>query len=141
MKCVYQRVLHKIDFDIPHTTEGEFPPIKMTPEERKRWEIAQEFSPFWFGEGDTVFLHNLDRLVLLTSQDLDEYRAEVVAITNLATMDFVDGEYHIITAWITNDKTWSYQSYSKPELGKYYSQKYPTAEQAYALTRKDKSED
>jgi hypothetical protein len=156
-KPVYARILWQQDFQVPRSED--YPTLggenrQLTPLERDRWVAAKNFCPWWFRDFTTNFLEELDRLVLITDEDLEQADAPIVCIEPSFVRDsgfctrlvFEDGEFEIITDWETpihSEEEWndlnSWDSRTKrgydylPYLGREFHDRFPTARYGLAL--------
>jgi hypothetical protein len=131
---LYARILHTTDFNVPrrqntpHTTH-ERKTIKYTPAEKDRYEKAKAISHQWFRDITTVFLDELDRIVIITQIGLEHPQSPILCAQpiqringhNHTTIIMEDGEYELITDW---DRT---------SLNHQIQQEHPTAQYWFAL--------
>lgn len=149
-----------MEFDIPHRKEsflshqlkrrnslGSANPHvvpRMTSAEEYRYSKVRRISPFWYGTSETCFYNRMDRIVILTDEDMGLIDAEIAGLrkciknterkTISQFVDIGDQLYEIIHTIDVAHGDFLHRG-SNAKLGYEYAKQYPNAKLIVALAK------
>jgi len=158
------RVLYSIEFDVPkrpirlseqyrEATDAWNPNTEKIPRrtelEKERGRVAERISPRWFyNHKENCFIDTLDRIILVTDEDLGLFGAEIAGFRVseqtddglVQLMDIGDTVYQMITSFppdhLTLDgKRARGNSLRHPAFGEAYADRFPTTKYIVALSK------